>query len=370
MTTAGKQITSTLAADGMLTVTLTDHTFADPTGREVLVQIEAAPINPSDLAMLFGPADLANASYSPGKIVAPMPEPAMRAMAGRIGDELPVGNEGAGTVIAAGDDAYARSLIGKRVSLVSGQSYSSHALVDARGCLVLPDDISAEQGAGTFVNPLTVLGFVETMRADGFTGIVHTAAASNLGQMLVKLCASEGIPLVNVVRSDEQAAILKAIGAEHIVNSADENFIGQLTDAIAATGAYLAFDAIGGGRMTSTLLTAMEQVASKGDPYNRYGSNMAKQIYVYGMLDLSPTVLNRSFGFTWSVSGWLLMPFLAKIGPEGQMRLRSQVLSGLTTTFASHYKAKITLEEMLTKDVAMAYNAKATGEKYLVVPGA
>ncbi len=368
MSVTGKQITSTLTADGLLTVELADHTFPDPTGHEVLVKIEGAPINPSDLALLFGPADLANATYAPGKVVAHMPEPAMRAMAVRVGHSLTVGNEGAGTVIAAGDDAYAQTLIGKRVSFVSGRMYASHALVDARGCLVLGDDISAEQGAGAFVNPLTVLGFVETMRAEGFNGLIHTAAASNLGQMLVKLCQAEGVPLVNVVRSAEQVALLKAIGAEHVVNSSDVDFMGQLTEAIAATGAYLAYDAIGGGRMAGTLLAAMEQVASKGIPYSPYGSNVMKKVYAYGMLDLSPTVINRSFGFAWSVGGWLLTPFLAKAGMEGQARLSAQVLSGLTTTFASHYKAKISLEEMLTRDVAMAYNAKATGEKFLVVP--
>ncbi len=366
---SGKQITSTLTADGTLTVALEDHAFPEPKGFEVLVQIEAAPINPSDLALLFGPADLASASYAPGKVVAPMPAPAVQAMAGRLGDTMTVGNEGSGIVISAGEEAYAQGLIGKRVACRSGAMFASHTIADARACIPLPDHISAEQGAGAFVNPLTALGFVETMRAEGYTGIVHTAAASNLGQMLVKLCKTEGIPLVNVVRSAEQVAILKAIGAEHVVNSSEPDFMEQLVEAIAVTGAMMGFDAIGGGKMASTILTAMEQVAAKSmSEYSRYGSNASKKVYIYGALDLSPTVLTRGFGFSWDLSGWLLIPFLAKQGPEGQMKLAMQVIAGLTTTFASTYKAKIGLEEMLTRDVAMAYNAKATGEKYLVVP--
>ena len=368
MTTAGQQITSTLSADGQLTVALEDHTFADPTGFEVVIKVEAAPINPSDLALLFGPADLANAVYSPGKIVAPMPAPAFRAMQGRIGDALRVGNEGAGTVVAAGPEAMAQALIGKRVVCVPGAIFATHAVADARACGPLPDGISAEQGAGLFVNPLTALGFVDTMRAEGYKGIVHTAAASNLGQMLVKLCAEEGIPLVNIVRSPAQVAILKAIGAEYVIDSSTPDFHEELVKAIAATGAMLAFDAIGGGKMANQILTAMEQVCSAGLAYNRYGTDVRKQVYVYGILDLAPTMLARGYGFAWNVGGWLLTPFLARIGLEGQMRLRMRVLQGMTTTFASHYKAQVTLEEMLTRDVALAYNAKATGEKYLVVP--
>lgn len=369
MTTTGQQITTTLREDGKLAVALGTREFADPTGTEVLVKIEAAPINPSDLALLLGMADLAGAEYSPGKLVADMPALAVKAMAGRKGQTLDVGAEGAGTVIAAGDDPYAQSLIGKRVACRSGAMYATHTLTDSRACIPLPEHITAEQGAGAFVNPLTALGFVETMRAGGYTGIVHTAAASNLGQMLVRLCAAEGIPLVNIVRSDEQVAILKAIGAEHVVDSTKDDFSPKLVAAIEATGAMLGFDAIGGGGMASTIMGAMEQVGSKGAEYSRYGSNVQKKVYIYGALDLGPIVLNRgALGFAWDVSGWLLIPFLAKQGTEGQMRLAGKVIEGLTTTFASSYKARIGLEEMLTKDVAMAYNAKATGEKYLVTP--
>ncbi|MEP7221219.1 MAG: zinc-binding dehydrogenase [Novosphingobium sp.] len=368
MTVTAKQITSSLAADGTLTVALKDQQLPDPQGFEILVRIEAAPINPSDLALLFGAADLANAEFSPGKVVANLPAAAMIAFSGRVGEAMPVGNEGAGTVIAAGSEVYAQSLMGKRVSCSSGGMYASHVITDARRCMPLPDGVTAEQGAAAFVNPFTALGFVQTMRKHGFTGLIHTAAASNLGQMLVKLCAEEGIPLVNVVRSAEQVAILKAIGAEYVINSSDEDFFAQLVEAIAATGAMMAFDAIGGGKMAATLLTAMEAVASNGAPYSRYGSDVPKQVYIYGMLDTGPTILKRTFGFTWGVNGWLLMPFLASVGAAGVAAMSQRVMSGLTNTFASHYKAQVSLEQMLTRDAALAYNAKATGEKYLVVP--
>ena len=366
---SGKQITTTLGADGKLTVELGPRIFDDPKGTEVLVKVEAAPINPSDLALLFGMADLANAEYAPGKIVADMPAVAVKAMAGRVGQRLDVGAEGSGTVIAAGDDPYAQSLIGKRVACRSGALYASHTLTDSRACIPIPEGISAEQCAGAFVNPLTALGFVETMRAEGFNGLVHTAAASNLGQMLVKLCKAEGIPLVNVVRSDAQVSILEGIGAEHIVDNSKPDFFEKLVAAVEKTGARLGFDAIGGGNMASTIMATMEQVASKGTEYSRYGSNEPKKVYIYGALDLGPIVLQRgALGFAWDVAGWLLIPFLAKQGVDGQMRLAGRVIQGLTTTFASTYKARVSLEGMLTRDVALAYNAKATGEKYLVTP--
>lgn len=369
MSVMGRQVVSTLTSDGVLTVELAPEELPSPRAHEVLVEIEAAPINPSDLALLFGPADLANATFSPGKVIAQMPEAAVRAMAGRLGQRMPVGNEGAGTVVAAGEDAAAQALIGKRVACVTGKMFATHCIADARMCMELPDDLPVEFGAASYVNPLTALGFVETMRKEGFNAMVHTAAASNLGQMLVKLCAEEGIPLVNIVRKPEQAALLKALGAEHVVDSSDPAFMAQLVAAITATGARVGFDAIGGGTMASQILSAMEAVAAKSlTAYSRYGSFERKKVYIYGALDLGPTVLNRSFGLTWDVAGWLLIPFLSTLPLEDQVRLRQRVAKGLTTTFASQFKAKIGLEEMLTREVALAYNAKATGEKYLVLP--
>jgi NADPH:quinone reductase-like Zn-dependent oxidoreductase len=365
---ANTQLVSRLEADGRLIVELRDEVLPEPTGHEVLVRIEAAPINPSDLGLLFGPADLANAEFTPGRIVAQMPEGAVRAMAARHGQSLPVGNEGAGTVVAAGDAPEAQALLGKVIAVIPGARYAHYRLVDARAALVLPEGTSAEQGAAAFVNPLTALSFVEAMRREGHKALVHTAAASNLGQMLVKICQADGVPLVNIVRSDAQVALLKGIGAEYVVNSASATFHDDLVAALDATGATLGFDAIGGGKLAAQILAAMEQVASKNAAFSRYGSDVFKKVYLYGMLDTGPTIINRTFGFSWSLTGFLLTPFLAEIGAEAAERLRQRVRDELTTTFASHFKAHITLEQALTREIALAYNARATGEKYLITP--
>lgn len=368
MALTGKQILTTLEADGTLTVQLAERTVDDPTGSQVVVKVEATPINPSDLGLLFASADTDGATYAPGKVVAKMPENATRAMKARHGIPMPVGNECAGTVVAAGEEPMAQSLLGKRVACVPGTAYAQYAAVDARMCMPLADGVTAEQGASSFVNPMTALGFVETMRMEGFTGLVHTAAASNLGQMLVRICREESVPLVNIVRSAEQERILRDLGATHVLDSTAADFFPRLVDAIGETKAMVGFDAIGGGTMAGQILTAMETSASRGAAFSRYGSSAAKKVYIYGALDLGPTVLNRAFGLSWDLGGWLLTPFLGKAGPEVVERLRRRVMAGLTTTFASHYKAKVTLEGMLTKEAVSAYNARRTGEKYLVLP--
>ncbi|MBB3861633.1 NADPH:quinone reductase-like Zn-dependent oxidoreductase [Novosphingobium hassiacum] len=364
----GQQLVSKLDEDGTLTVELADHDVPAPTDTQVVIRVEAAPINPSDLGLLFGPADIENATFSPGKIVAKMPEAAVRAMKSRHGLAMPVGNEGAGTVVAAGDAPAAQALLGKRVTCFPGGMYATYAVADAAMCLELGDDVSAEQGASAFVNPLTALSFTETMRYHGHKALVHTAAASNLGQMLVKICQADGIPLVNVVRSEAQVAILKDIGAEHVVDSSKDSFLDDLTAAVDATKATMAFDAIGGGKLVSQIMTVMEQVANSGAAYSRYGSNSPKHAFIYGALDLSPTVLTRNFGFSWDVSGWLLTPWMGKLGPEIVGKMRARVLAELTTTFASNYKARVTLEQALSREAALDYNARRTGEKYLITP--
>ena len=365
--TTGKQLFSTLA-DGKLTVEVVDTEFAEPTGNEVLVKMEAAPINPSDLAILTGPADLENAEYSPGKFVATMPEPFYSGQVGRHGLRLPVGNEGAGMVVAAGDNEYAQSLVGQRVACVPGNAYSQYCIADAGMCLPL-GEISSEDGASAFVNPMTALGFVETAKMEGQNAIIHTAAASNLGQMLVKICQEDDIPLVNIVRKAEHVDMLKGLGATHIVNSSDEDFMDQLRGAIEATGAYYGFDPIGGGQTVDSCFKAMEQVAaSKMSEFSRYGSEQAKKMYIYGRLDLGPTILTPAYGFGWTLSGWLLTPFLQQAGMETLMRMRQRVLDGLTSTFASAYKSRVTLDEMLVKEAVVDYRKMKTGEKYLVTP--
>lgn len=367
--TTGRQLFTTVESDGTLTVEIGETEFPQPAGNQVLVRMEAAPINPSDLALLFGPADLENAEYSDGRIVARIPEPFASAMKGRHGQRLPVGNEGAGTVVAAGDGAMAQALMRQRVACVPGSAYSEYALADAAMCLPL-GELTAEQGASAFVNPMTALGFAETARMEGHKAIIHAAAASNLGQMLNRICQDDGIALVNIVRKAEQVELLRDQGAAHVVNSSDEDFMAQLRTAIGATDAYLGFDPIGGGKTVDSCFKAMEQVAvSKMIEYSRYGSNQPKKMYIYGRLDLSPTILTPSYGFGWTLGGWLLTPFLQSAGLETVMRMRQRVLAGLTTTFASHYSARVTLDEMLRKEAAVQYSKMRTGEKFLVLPG-
>ncbi len=366
MAFTGKQLTTQLDADGTLTLQLNDKTWDEPKAGQVLVKVEATPINPSDLGLLFASADTENAEYSPGKVVARMPDNATRAMKARHGMAMPAGNEAAGTVVAAG--AGAEALMGKRVACVPGSAYASYAYADAAMCM--PVEASAAQAASSFVNPMTALGFVETMKLEGFTGIVHAAAASNLGQMLVKICLEDGVPLVNIVRSDDQVKLLKDLGATHVLNMTDADFMPKLIDAIAETKAMIGFDPIGGGTLAGQILTAMEAAASRGAVFSRYGSSEAKKVYIYGALDLGPTILNRAFGLTWDLAGWLLTPFMAKAGMEIVGRMRMRVAKDLTTTFASYYKAEVSLEGMLTKAAVSEYNARRTGEKYLVVPTA
>ncbi|MGH6786434.1 MAG: zinc-binding dehydrogenase [Novosphingobium sp.] len=366
MTYAGQQLTTQLDADGTLTVQLNDKTWDAPAGNQVLVRVEAAPINPSDLGLLFASADTEGADYSPGKVVAKMPEASTRFMKSRHGMAMPAGNEAAGTVVAAGETDTAKALVGKRVACVPGTAYGTYAYADAGMCM--PTEASAEQAASSFVNPMTALGFVETMRMDGYSGIVHAAAASNLGQMLVKICLEDGVPLVNIVRSADQVALLKGIGAVHVLDSTDADFMAKLVDTIAETKAMIGFDPIGGGTTASQMLTAMEAAASRGAAFSRYGSSEPKKVCIYGALDMGPTVLNRAFGLTWDLSGWLLTPFMMKAGMETVGRMRARVAKDLTTTFASHYAKRGNLADMLTKDAVGMYNARRTGEKYLVTP--
>ena len=366
MTFTGKQLTTQLDADGTLTLQLNARTWDDPKPGQVLIKVEATPINPSDLGLLFASADTDNAVYSPGKIVAQMPANATRAMKARHGIAMPAGNEAAGIVVAAGEGAEA--MLGKRIACVPGTAYADYAYADLTMAFAVDEAVSAEQAASSFVNPMTALGFTETMKLEGFTGIVHAAAASNLGQMLVKICREDGIPLVNIVRSDAQVKLLKDLGATHVLNMTDADFMPRLIDAIAETKAMLGFDPIGGGTLSSQILAAMEAAASRGAAFSRYGSSERKKVFIYGGLDIGPTVLNRAFGLTWELAGWLLTPFMMRAGPEVVGRMRARVMKDLTTTFASHYKATVSLEGMLTREAVSEYNARRTGEKYLVVP--
>ena len=367
------KMTSTLTEGGELRMELVDAPMPELKPHEVIIRVEATPINPSDHGVMFGMASMGEASSSgegAGTVLtAPVTPQGMAVMKARVGQALPVGNEGAGTVVAAGDDPSAQALMGKTVATLGGGMYAQYRKAPAAACLVLKDEHTARDGASCFVNPLTALSFLETMRMEGHTALVHTAAASNLGQMLVKICQADGVELVNIVRRQEQVDILKGLGAKHVVNSSAETFKADLTDAIHATGATLGFDATGGGTLASTILSCMEAAAARTPgAYSVYGSVAHKQVYLYGGLDTSPTTLNRGYGMAWGVGGWLLPNFLAKAGEEVGNRLRARVADELKTTFASHYTDEISLAEVLQADVVAKYNAKSTGQKFLVCP--
>jgi NADPH:quinone reductase len=369
----GLQVRSTVTKEGIVEVSLTSVPIPEPKPDEVVVRVDASPINPSDLGLMFGGADLATAKISgtPDNpvVTASIPPAMLNAMAGRVGQALPIGNEGAGVVVRAGSSEQARSLMGKTVAILGGAMYAQFRCIKASQCLVLPQGTTPAEGASCFVNPLTALGMVETMRREGHLALVHTAAASNLGQMLNKICSKDGIGLVNIVRKQEHVNVLTAIGAKHVVSSSAPTFIDDLTEALVATGATLAFDAIGGGRLASQILSCMEAAANRtAKEYSRYGSTTHKQVYIYGGLDRGPTELIRGFGMAWGVGGWLLTAFLQKIGPEAAQKLRERVAAEIKTTFASQYTKEVSLAEALRLEEIAIYGKQATGQKYLINP--
>ena len=371
--TTGLQLRSLITKSGDLELSLVEMPIPEPGPDQVVVKIEATPINPSDLGLLIGPADMSTAkgsgSGATSKVTAKVPEQALPFIAARLDQAMPVGNEGAGTVIKAGSSEAAQALLGKTVSAVGGSMYSQYRLLKATDCQPLPAGTTAAEGASWFVNPLTALGMTETMKREGHKALVHTAAASNLGQMLNKICQEDGIPLVNIVRNAEQAKILRGIGAKHVVDSTSPKFMEELTQALVETGATIAFDAIGGGKLASQILTAMEMALNKtAKEYSRYGSTTHKQVYIYGSLNTGPVELTRNYGTAWGVGGWLLTPFLQKIGRAGQAPLRERVVKNLKTTFASHYTKVVSLPEALDLKNIAVYGKRATGEKFLINP--
>ncbi|CAN7634378.1 zinc-binding dehydrogenase [Variovorax paradoxus] len=367
------QLRSLVRANGELELSLHDEPIPEPQAHEVVIRVEASPMNPSDLGLLFGAADMGTAKVSgtPERpiVTATVPERAMPAMAGRLDQSMPVGNEGAGVVVKAGSSAAAQALLGKTVAAIGGAMYSQYRAVAAAQCLELPAGTAPAEGASCFVNPLTSLGMVETMRREGHKALVHTAAASNLGQMLNKICQKDGIALVNIVRKPEQEALLRGIGARYVCNASSPTFLEDLTQALVETGATLAFDATGGGKLAGQILGCMEAALNRtAKEYSRYGSTTHKQVYIYGGLDRSPTEFVRNFGMAWGMGGWLLFPFLQKLGDEGVQRLKARVVAELKTTFASHYTREVSLLEALQLDAIGVYGKQATGEKFLLNP--
>ncbi|MDP7067914.1 MAG: zinc-binding dehydrogenase [Acidimicrobiales bacterium] len=365
----GKRLTSTVTSDSTVHLRVEEFEVPSPGPDEVLVAVEASPINPSDLGLLLAGADASTVSKSEIGLVLSLPDGAIDALAGRLDQAMPVGNEGAGVVIDAGDGEEAQALQGQVVAALAGGMYATHRIVKARDCLVLEQGTKAVDAASCFVNPLTALGMTETMGLEGHSALIHTAAASNLGQMLNRICIDDGIALVNIVRREEHVELLKSQGATHVVDSSSPDFRSDLVDAITTTGATVGFDAVGGGDLTTELLHAMEVAASSsGDEYSRYGSTTHKQLYIYGGLDRGPTLLRRNYGMAWGVAGWLLPNFLAKIGPEKSKQLRSRVAAELTTTFASSYSQTLSLESVLDTDSMSEYVQMSTQGKSLVCP--
>ena len=362
----GRSLRSTISSTGELRLELAEQDVPEPGGSEVVVAVEASPINPSDLGVLLGAVDPGTLRPDGPDLVGTVPETALAVYRDRLDKPLPVGNEGAGTVVAAGPDAAA--LIGRRVALFGGRMWADYRVAEAAAVVELPDDVSTAEGAALFINPLTALSMVETMRTEGHSALVHTAAASNLGQMLVRICAADGIGLVNIIRRPEQAQVLRDLGATHVVDSSQPDFADRLTEAVRDTGATLAFDAIGGGSLASSILTAMERAQPPLTSWTPYGTTVHKQVYIYGSLDFSPTVIDRRFGLTWGVGGYLLTNALARLGGEAIGRMRARVLAEAKTTFASGYAQTIGLRDVLAPEILAFFARRSTGTKYLIDP--
>ncbi|MFT6268000.1 MAG: NADPH:quinone reductase-like Zn-dependent oxidoreductase [Alphaproteobacteria bacterium] len=366
-----KQLFTHISSEATLTISLEEVDLPSPKPHEVVIKIEASPINPSDMWPMFGPANMAEATFdaSTNSLTAPVHPGILPRIKSRIDQKLPIGNEGAGTVVAAGDSPQAQALMGKTVGVLTGASYTEYCCVPVQACIVHNEGTTARQAASSFVNPLTALSMVANMRLDGHTALVHTAAASSLGIMLNKICIAEGVSLVNIVRKQEQVDILTGLGAKYVLNSSSECFKKDLYKAVKETGATLAFDAIGGGSLASDILTAMEAVGSKDAVgFNTYGSAENKQVYVYGGLDIAPTVLNRAYGMTWNIGGWLLMRFLGKLEIKDVLALHKRVADEIDTTFALEFSDEISLVDAMKPDNIARYNAKKTGEKFLINP--
>ena len=369
------ELRSTLTDDGIVTLGVRPTDVSAPGDDQVVVRIEAAPINPSDLGMLFAGGD-ASAGLPAGDGVhpavgVPVAPAAVTAQQARLGKAMPTGNEGGGVVVAAGSSPAAQALLGRVVGFLSGNAYAQYRTLHVTQCLPMSDGTDPEDAAAAFVNPLTALGMVETMRMEGHTALVHTVGASNLGLMLNRICRDDGVDLVNIVRRPDHVELLRAEGASHVVDSSADTFVDDLTDALRATGATIAFDAIGGGDLAGTILSRMEKVASEqAGEFSRYGSDTHKQVYIYGGLDRGPTILRRDFGMSWSIGGWLLTPFLVKIGQEAADRLRRRVADEITTTFKSTYGMRLSLADAVDPDQVRRYARMATGDKALVTPQA
>ena len=359
----------TKVSSDRLEVSLEEDDVGEPQPDEIVVRVEASPVNPSDLGLIFGAADSRKAVVEEvggrRRLVIPLDERQANAMAGRRDLSLCPGLEGAGTVVDA--TGKHEALIGRTVAIFGGGMYSRFRRIPLDECLVYPEGTSPAACAASFVNPLTVLGFLETMRDEGHKALVHTAAASNLGQMLVKVCLADGIELISIVRSPEQASLLEGLGAKHVLNARDDSFRGRLTELVGEMGATLGFDAIGGGPLACDILTAMER-AFAPKAYSMYGSVVNKQVYVYGLLDPKPIEIRRTVGAAWGIGGWLMMNRMAALGPARVDKLKQRVVREIDTSFRSNFNATVGLEDMIDPELVVRMTGLGTGAKYLLDP--
>lgn len=369
----GLQLQSLITPDGELRLALSPVAIPEPGPDQVVVRVQAAPINPSDLLLMLGPVDptslTAEGEGQTTVVRGRVPQQAMGAVSHRIGKSLPIGNEGAGVVIAAGSSESAQSLLGRTVAILGGEMFSEYRVVDAQRCLVFPESVSARDAAAAFINPLTALSMVETMRQEGHVALVHTAAASSLGQMLNRICLADGIGLVNIVRSQEQTKLLTEAGARHVCDSSAPTFEQDLAAAIAATGATIGFDAVRGGRLAGQILAAIERVAvGRSGSYSPYGSNVHKQVYIYGGLGQGPIVLEGWYGMAWGLGGFLVDPSLSRFGPDTAAAMRQRVAAEIKTTFATNFAGEFSLPQALDLGSIAQFSQRATGGKFLITP--
>ena len=369
----GLELRSTVTSRGTLEISLVPVEVRAPAADEILLRVEAAPINPSDMSSLFAVADMKTARVSGTGantvLTANIPADRLAAARARMGQSLAVGMEGAGTVIDAGSSPAAQALLGRTVAVMSRAMFSQYRTIKADQILLHHAGTTPKAAASSFINPQTAIGMVETMRLEGHRALVHTAAASNLGQMLVKYCIEEQVEVVNIVRRQAQVDLLRGLGARHVVDSSSPSYTDDLVTAIQQTGATLAFDAVGGGNLADQILSAMEAAARRANPNaGVLGTPTRKQLYIYGSLDTSPTFLSRNFGTGWSVGLWLFTDPQAKVGPERVRQIRQRIADEIATTFASGYAAEVSLSGALQPAAVAIYSTQSTGEKYLINP--
>lgn len=371
-TTKSLEIRTLIKESGTLEVSLVEVNLPALQDDELVVRVEAAPINPSDIGLLLAGGDTTAITKLSGDLPAismPVSSGAFQLLQARIGMSLPVGIEGAGVVVAAGKSPEAQALIGRTVSLSIGGMYSQYRIAKISDCIVFPEGTDPALCAASFVNPMTALGMIETMRRDKHTALVHTAAASNLGRMLNRICIKDGIKLVNIVRGEQQVELLKSEGAQYVCDMNAPTFFDDLMRAIEETGASIAFDATGGGSLADNILTAMEKVmVARMTEYDRYGSPWHKQVYVYGRLNTDPMIVRRAYGSAWGMSGWLLFPFLSSLESKDVERLKARVVAEIDTTFASNYASEVSLADAIDPANIETFNKRSTGNKFLIRP--